>query len=84
MPKNVAGDAVVGLYTTYLFLARLGVCYPLLWIADALAGASGASELDSENDPAILGATRRRRPRDELPDKRTRRAISFGGGLAGE
>ncbi|HZO30189.1 MAG TPA: hypothetical protein VFH48_29805 [Chloroflexota bacterium] len=29
--------AVVGLYTTYLFLARLGVRYPFLWIAALLA-----------------------------------------------
>jgi hypothetical protein len=29
--------AVVGLYTTYLFLARFGVRYPFLWIAGLLA-----------------------------------------------
>jgi len=29
--------AVVGLYTTYLFLARLGVRYPLLWVAAIVA-----------------------------------------------
>jgi hypothetical protein len=29
--------AVLGLYTTYLFLARFGVRYPLLWIAVILA-----------------------------------------------
>ena len=73
--------AVLGLYTTYLFLARFGVRYPLLWIAVAarlcpdlpLAPVDGA-------DPVALGAADRARA---LGAVRRAAALAVAGRLPG-